>query len=916
MICANCGNDTTKKTTIEAGIEYSMDVCERCSFIQGKKSLNPIINQTQDVFVAQTKKPGFFARILNRKSADKYDPYTPESWKKQQHIIPKHETPPGSGMGYIYSPYASLWGKMWGITPIADLAKYRLMYRTVPKVKRGIDKTVSSAIIKGFNGFEITEQFEIPPDYKFLNEEEFKELVIDHVKHWVESQKDFNLNVSMIASDMLVYGNAYVELVYEDLEAEDLFDDGLKNFEIPNPNYGAGQGLIGNQNVSPSIVVDNPKGKYTLVSPKGRLVWMKPLDPLYMRVRADAYGNVYGYLQFMSAPPVAYTPEKMAHFRYSPKSWQYECFTPETLVRSEYGIKEIKDVVIGDSVLMGNGEYGIVTDTNAREYTNDLIEIGTSKYTESTCVTPNHPFLIRQFGDFDRPRISQYGFTRFSEDKWVNAEDIRKNDLLRIPVPRDVVYNDISEDLLYFIGFFTAEGFSRVRRKNSCETAIVFAEGIDDGSLYKIKQTLDNLNVKYYTYYTEPRMNVGMFRIETRDKYIYDLIKNCGKLAQNKKFPDWVMKLPPEKQMVVLNAYLDGDGHRRPERTMAVTVSRTLAHQLQTIYLRNNIICSIYKKPARGKTKILDQVVNSKHDVYVVDTFTGKHPRNGWFIDGNLYVKVTDVTTKPYTGLVYNLTVSENETYCVNAGYTVHNCLNGTSILMSLIRTQDIIWQLENDLILLGHATVKPPVIFACGDEEKPWSKKMFTDFIASSSTRGPGGDVYTHGDVKTTPLPAPTESIQHMVNYLKYQDVQRTIALGVPPQLLGQPEGSSRTTAEVSFNDWINILEIIQKEISDTLEDQVFRRVVELEFGEGAPVPRPIWNTLFEKSEDSIVSKIISLKQSGIITVNESRMWLNSLNIDVGKIDGGDIIPEMEMGLLQIEDMERNLENDTIQET
>jgi len=564
MICANCGGNTSKRVEVEAGVEYSSFICDNCNFIQGKIPITPktsVTSKVNDKFNAHIKKPGFVARILTKPFSKLYDHYTPESWRRQQHIIPKVETPPSSGMGYIFSPYTSLWGKMWGITPIADLAKYRLMYRTVPKIKRGIDKTVSSAIIKGFNGFEITEDFNIPEDYElFYNKEEFKELVIEYVDEWVKSQSDFSLNISMIASDMLVYGNAYVELVYEELTEEEFYDDGLQHYEVPNPNYGAGQNLIESMNVNPTEIIKNPDGKYKQVSPKGKLVWLKPLDPLYMRVRSDAYGNVYGYLQFLSAPPIAYTPDKMAHFRYSPKSWQYEI-------------------------------------------------------------------------------------------------------------------------------------------------------------------------------------------------------------------------------------------------------------------------------------------------------------------------------------------------------------LNGTSMLMSLIRTQDIIWQIENDLILLGHATVKPPVIFSCGTIEEPWTKKMFNDFITSSSQRGPGGDVYVRGDVKAVPLPAPTESIQHMVNYLDYHDTQRTIALGVPPQLLGQPEGSSRTTAEVSFNDWINILELVQKEISDTLEDQVFRRVVELEFGEGAPIPRPIWNKLFEKNETDIVSRIISMKQAGIITVNEARKWLAELNIKIDDIKGGDTIPEVEMGILQTEEMQKNLE-------
>ena len=569
MLCNACGQDSKRRINIESGLQYSSYECDSCGFIQNKTVMPPINNSnfTADIvqsnsFTGKTKKNSFVSRILSEPISKIFDKYTPPSWKYRQSIIPKDITPSGSGLGYIFSPYTSLWTQMWGVTPIADLAKYRLMYRTVPKIKRGIDKTVASAVIKGFNNLEIIEDFEVPDDYSSYTKEEYGKLIIDHINQWLESQSDFSQVLHMIASDMLIYGNAYIELVYQDYEEQELYNEAYEKYQIPKSNYDwAGKGLTELVKNDAMETVTNEGGKFKLVSPKGKLLWLKPLDPLYMRVRSDAYGNVFGYLQFLSVPPIAYTPDKMAHFRYSPKSWQYEI-------------------------------------------------------------------------------------------------------------------------------------------------------------------------------------------------------------------------------------------------------------------------------------------------------------------------------------------------------------VNGTSILMSLIRTQDVIWQIENDLILLGHATVKPPVIFTCGTIEEPWSKNMFEEFIAAAGTRGPGGDVFVRGDVKAAPLPAPTESITAMVEYLHYHDTQRTIALGIPPQLLGQPEGSSRTTAEVSLEDWINTLQNLQTEIGNILEDQVFRRIVEIEFGEGAPVPRPIWNELFDKNENDITSRIISMKQAGIISVNEARSWLAALNIDMSDIEYGDEIPEIAMNQLELEEMEINNEN------
>src|SRR5271157_1787833 len=56
----------------------------------------------------------------------------------------------------------------------------------------------------------------------------------------------------------------------------------------------------------------------------GSIEWLKPLDPVYMRVRRDAYGQVFGYIQMLTMPPVIFPAEDVMHFRWGPKSLSYE----------------------------------------------------------------------------------------------------------------------------------------------------------------------------------------------------------------------------------------------------------------------------------------------------------------------------------------------------------------------------------------------------------------------------------------------------------------------------------------------------------------------------------------------------------------------------------------------------------------
>jgi len=466
-------------------------------------------------------------RRLNDKDSANYDKYTPQNWFKQLPIIPGQETPPASGYGYTQSPYVSQWSKMWGVAPITDLPKYRMMYRTVPIVKKAIDKTVATAISKGF-------KLELDPDV------DRREEILEYLQSWINQQQNFKLTLQMIASDALTYGNAYAEVVYTGSTVEEKYsnDNEFHRVAIPDPNEDYKMGGDGVPYLP--TVNYNGNGRYLEIASEGNPVWIKPLDPLWMRVRRDSYGNVFGYLQYLSTPPVAFTTSKIIHVRFNPKSWWTE------------------------------------------------------------------------------------------------------------------------------------------------------------------------------------------------------------------------------------NAY-------------------------------------------------------------------------------------------------------------------------GTSMLLSLVRTQEAIWTIENDLILISHACAKPPLVFSCGTDEDPWTESQLTAFVASTSARGPGGDIYHRGDVAATPLPFPASSLAPLIAHLDIHMQQRMISLGVPPDLLGIHGGSNRSTAMVTFDDWINTIQLLQQQLGDALQEQLFKSIIEGVFGEGTPIPRMVWNQVYEKDDSAEVQKTISLRSANIITTNEARAMLGESGHTLEPVTSGD---------------------------
>jgi len=254
------------------------------------------------------------ARILSPEEAQKFDVTVPVGWgQKSTNWVFKTlglrdniNIPAGSGAGFVQSPYADIYTRIYGVDPIADLSKYRKMIRTQPDVQQAIELQVSLAIGKGF--------------------------VIEHkdtkVKEYLNKFSDrINLpqEMTVMGSDMLGYGNSYTEIQWTDIDTTEeiiykkenilLTKDEISTFEV----RGA---VVAKQPDSDIIfkaqVIKRKKDK------KASIIGLKGLDPLYMRVRRDAWGNVYGYAQWMSAPPVMLDVGNIIHIKYRPKSTGFE----------------------------------------------------------------------------------------------------------------------------------------------------------------------------------------------------------------------------------------------------------------------------------------------------------------------------------------------------------------------------------------------------------------------------------------------------------------------------------------------------------------------------------------------------------------------------------------------------------------
>lgn len=178
-----------------------------------------------------------------------------------------------AGIGYVSTPYAGLWERIWGLTPIEDLPKFDALRSFNPFIAASLNIRVNLAI---GNWFELQGGSNVYREY---------------LEDWLESH-----NVPTVArlqeSDAITFGFSTTEICRDE---------------------------------------DNQ-----------RVEWLKPLDPLYMRVRRDAYGDVFGYLQLMSMPPVAFEPNQILKTVNNPGSNRYS---------SAYGTSELRPVLYTQALI-------------------------------------------------------------------------------------------------------------------------------------------------------------------------------------------------------------------------------------------------------------------------------------------------------------------------------------------------------------------------------------------------------------------------------------------------------------------------------------------------------------------------------------------------------------------------------------
>jgi hypothetical protein len=389
-----------------------------------------------------------------------------------------------------------------------------------------------------------------------------------------------------------------------------------------------------------------------------------------------------------------------------------ECCTPETtFIAGDYRIRSFEDLN-GKGVVGHTSAVNHIVNFQERWVENEKVYRPRGKFDGLTCeVTGEHPILTAKvkISRFLKDKVKNYKPRSYHVQSydWKKAKDLQRGDYICIPkanfsYPKDeYIYSEIvkdwdyleqdgqihclhhngtsingsskpfpsripiTEDLYWLMGLYLAEG--------SCsKSSVYFSLHEDEKEIYtrvqRISQELFGLEAKVW-----PLKNNHGINVRIGNKQLREFIKAIIPGNSNDRTKSLNYHLVKHKY---LNAILDGawqgDGYVSKKGGTQERVITAVPH-LAYLYFQLAAHCGGHpgiKKHTQGGA------FAPGNDIYFVNwSFNQTKGNIEKLIDDGTHwlYKVKDVNTREYTGLVYNMETSPDNSY-VAGMISVHNC--------------------------------------------------------------------------------------------------------------------------------------------------------------------------------------------------------------------------------------------------
>jgi ribonucleoside-diphosphate reductase alpha subunit len=356
-----------------------------------------------------------------------------------------------------------------------------------------------------------------------------------------------------------------------------------------------------------------------------------------------------------------------------------QCFTPDTLIYTSNGPKEIQDVCVSDKVLTSRGTYEKVKMPVRHEYNGTMLEIQVKNATNTVRVTPEHQVfaLQGQAKGLNFDVIYNRLEKSLAVPQFVDAKDLTEGDFIVFPIPsyeQDI--EEISEEDCRMYGIMLGDGHishsgSGVCLNNTTKTSTVEF----------VKQYLSDRGIKFTITEEEVRVNIRWSSASPRFKF------TRSQLYDSENFKKWdlpLLHLPVNKVKQILKGIIETDGCVGEKEITVELTSFNVIESIRYVLLRMGTLSSGYNRNRIGNvssyknitTKLPTSVIRIPRIKDITDMFP-EAPKGEYFTFlkyGNyIYSRIVNISEVNYEGIVHDFEIDDPHDYTVSHLGIAHN---------------------------------------------------------------------------------------------------------------------------------------------------------------------------------------------------------------------------------------------------
>lgn len=346
------------------------------------------------------------------------------------------------------------------------------------------------------------------------------------------------------------------------------------------------------------------------------------------------------------------------------------CFVAGTKVLTEFGYKNIENIVIGDKVLSHTGNWQKVLNVGKRDNISTRLIKGYGNIGIET--TDEHPFYIKTMSRIWK-NDERTSIRISSKAEWLSAKDLNRNHYCSTVSITDKSSITHDKNFWYMIGRYTGDGryrkTKRKYRKNSYIYQFIICCGKHEFD--ELKSWFDKFGHKYN--FSEERTG---FKFRVCSQKLVEFVEPIGKKAPNKKVHPMLFLESIENKKAFIDGLWDSDGcvSKQYGDYRLGTTSYELALGVQ------QLIADVFHRPSsfeftkRKPTCIIEGRIVNQNNSYEIRYKKDTRKQNKAFNDG-IYnwmpIKYNELTNQLKT--VYNIEVEIDNSYTAN-NVVVHNC--------------------------------------------------------------------------------------------------------------------------------------------------------------------------------------------------------------------------------------------------